>query len=300
MDKEIRHLGIDEELLNKIAKYLVSFWKYLNVQKYCDIDKAKKYFIEDEKGKVEFLDKIERNLVLSKTRVKLLDVGCGKGGIAIACSLRGGEAFGIDPNKDELKIAMARAHTIGVDNVRFVCAVGENLPFKNGYFDLVLASSVLEHVKNPEAVIKEMIRVMNDEGFICVTVPNSLFPREAHYKVFYIPYLPKRLGKIYLRLRNLNPDYFIRRVNYPYISASRIIKIFRQNGMTTENITEREVWKRFENPELISSFRIRKLLNILKKLKLNRFVAKIVISLNLYPSFCIVARKHYLTNIYKK
>lgn len=45
------------------------------------------------------------------------------------------------------------------------------LPFKDASVDVVVAESLLEHVKNPEAVVKEIYRVLKPGGTIYITTP---------------------------------------------------------------------------------------------------------------------------------
>jgi len=66
-------------------------------------------------------------------------------------------------------------NTINLDIGNFenvdVVADGKNLPFKNNSFDLVLIESVLEHVNEPEKVIKEAYRVLKKSGKVYISIP---------------------------------------------------------------------------------------------------------------------------------
>ena len=53
-----------------------------------------------------------------------------------------------------------------------VVGVGEKLPFKDSVFDCIVSFSVLEHVKDPFACAKEMIRCLKPEGMLYVVVPH--------------------------------------------------------------------------------------------------------------------------------
>jgi len=48
---------------------------------------------------------------------------------------------------------------------------GKEFPFKDGEFDSVLTSQVLEHVFNPEEFLLEVNRVLKDGGVLLLTVP---------------------------------------------------------------------------------------------------------------------------------
>lgn len=288
--EELEKLVEDEELKNKIASHLINHWRYLNLRKYCEKEEAIKFFMNDERGKVDFVSNIEKEIFQLKGK-RVLDIGCGKGGVVISCALRGANAFGFDIEKDELKIAKLRVNHSNLKDVLVFKADSEHIPSTDNSFDLVTATSVLEHVKNLEMVIKEMVRVTKPGGFCCTTTPNPLYPREAHYKVFYVPYLPKWLGRIYLRARGFNPDFFMKHVTYPYPSISKIKRIFRENGMTVENITERDILMRFNDPTSINTERIRNIVNFLKKSRVNNFIAKLIVRFHLYPGVSIVAMK---------
>ena len=54
---------------------------------------------------------------------------------------------------------------------------GENLPFLDETFDLIINQAVLEHVKRPNKIVKEMYRVLKKGGYIYVESP---FLQEYH------------------------------------------------------------------------------------------------------------------------
>lgn len=65
-----------------------------------------------------------------------------------------------------------------------VNAVAEYLPFKKKTFDLVILAEVLEHVIEPERVLKEALEVLTDDGKIIITVPDEFrghFPRNIEH-----------------------------------------------------------------------------------------------------------------------
>ena len=289
--EEIENLVKDKELINIISTNLCEYWEYLNVKKFCGKEKAVKSFINDEKAKISFLDLIEEQFFPFQGK-RVLDIGCGKGGIIISCALRGAtEAIGIDIDEKELEIARRRASSYGLKNVQFLKNKGEDLFFPDNSFDLVIATSVLEHVENPHKVLKEMVRVLSPGGVIFIVSPNPLFPREGHYKIFYIPYLPKRLGGFYLKIRGYNPDFFMRNVIYPYPSIFKIEKILKENNMIVRNLTVENIVNKLENPFLIRNKQIGNFINLLKNIGLNKFIAKLLVKLHFYPHGIIVAHK---------
>jgi ubiquinone/menaquinone biosynthesis C-methylase UbiE len=287
---ELKIIAGNDKLVEIITDELVNYFNYLNLH-HKNREDIKTFFINDEKTKTDLIDNLEKN-VLSINKKRVLDIGCGKGGIVIACARKGAEAVGFDLDEREINIARLRAKSYNLGNISIFQGDAVNIPYPDNYFDLVTALSVLEHVKNLERVIKEMVRVTRPNGYCCVTVPNPIFPREGHYKVFYIPYLPKCLGKIYLKTRGFNPDFFDKYVTYPYPSISNITNIFRNSGTVIDNITEKDILLKIDK---LKSVQIAKCKNfkeqILKIPVVGFLIAKLILLFDAYPNACLLARK---------
>jgi ubiquinone/menaquinone biosynthesis C-methylase UbiE len=67
---------------------------------------------------------------------------------------------------------------------------GEQLPFADGFFDLVFCTQVLEYVADPHIVIAEIRRVLRPGGFLLLSAP-SMFPRDSDPE--YWRFLPSSL-----------------------------------------------------------------------------------------------------------
>lgn len=76
-----------------------------------------------------------------------------------------------------------------------VLAMAEQLPFKNGTFDFVIASHVLEHSKDPEKFISELQRV-GKAGYI--EVPDAFFERLFNYP-FHMLEITDKNGELLIR-----------------------------------------------------------------------------------------------------
>lgn len=83
---------------------------------------------------------------------------------------------------------------------KLIVADLQKLPFKNDYFNVITLNVVLEHLKNPSLVVKELVRVLEKRGKIIVHMPNKygyisfaalLIPAELrklmHYKLLKYP-----------------------------------------------------------------------------------------------------------------
>ena len=163
------------------------------------------------------------------SRARVLDIGSGVGSLVVACRQRGLIAFGIEPDRigggasiSAIQIARRR-----IETPVFAVAVGESLPFDNRTFDLVTMNQVMEHVSDQGAVLHEAVRVLGDEGILYVACPNYLRFYEPHYKIFWLPLLPKRLGRWYLRLRGRNPVLLDQ---LTYTTNARLRSCFQELG----------------------------------------------------------------------
>lgn len=102
---------------------------------------------------------------------------------------------------------------------------GKPLPFKNGQFDIVFCSAVLEHVGNRAAqrfFLKELIRVGKK---VFLTTPNRWYPVEVHTVLPFIHWLPQSLHQKILKL--LGKDFFAKTDNLNLLSKRQIDHMLR-------------------------------------------------------------------------
>src|SRR3982751_3589790 len=78
-------------------------------------------------------------------RGRVLDAGCGGGGMPLSLAEEANAVVGIDPFNRFGDAGMRLARERGIGNLRFLLADGMALPFADGAFDLVLSHAVIEH-----------------------------------------------------------------------------------------------------------------------------------------------------------
>jgi SAM-dependent methyltransferase len=143
---------------------------------------------------------------------KILDVGCGN------CPFK----FLVDD---------AHATYVGIDventadfdyhNSDKIVFDGENIPFENESFDYILSTEVLEHIENPEKIIREMYRVLKMNGEAIITIPWSARVHFAPYD--FCRYTPFKLQKLFSVFRKV--QVFNRGTDVNSM-ASKMIAIF--------------------------------------------------------------------------
>lgn len=102
--------------------------------------------------------------------MRLLDVGCGPGSITrgLAERLAPGEVVGLDLSRAALETARADAAARGLANLRYEEGSVYALPFAAGSFDAVYAHQTLQHLKQREAALGEMLRVLRPGGLLAI------------------------------------------------------------------------------------------------------------------------------------
>lgn len=130
---------------------------------------AKKADLILEEAKKKF--KLVKNL-------KILQIGCGP--LDVINEIKIGERHSIDPLANFYK----QKFKFNYKETNFIKGIGENLPYKNNFFDIVIFANVLDHTSNPEKVLSEIKRVLKSRGIMWL---------EAHfYQLGFI-----KLSKVY-------------------------------------------------------------------------------------------------------
>jgi SAM-dependent methyltransferase len=133
----------------------------------------------------KILTQLERAGIRPRGRV--LDAGCGGGGVAVSFAEESAFAVGLDL-VDRFKDAGDRlAQERGIANVSFLRGDGTSLPFAQDRFDLVLSHSVIEHVASPEDYLRECFRVLQPGGVLFLSTPPYYSSAGSHLARLKIP-----------------------------------------------------------------------------------------------------------------
>lgn len=140
-----------------------------------------------------------KQYVDGKTGLKLLDIGAADGTMLDVLKKKFNllRAVGIEPNKGLVDAKVS-------SEIELFQGFGENLPFKNSEFDIVVISAVIEHVNSPQKVIQEAYRVLSENGLLIIitVVPwidklaekFGIFPKTLHRH--FHRFSLKKLGKL--------------------------------------------------------------------------------------------------------
>lgn len=127
---------------------------------------------------------------------RILDMGCGSGGLVTRLRELGFEAYGFDiapfwqerpAEQQEWFRALAPqppARPYGPLDVPY------KLPFDDGFFDVVLSTQVIEHVRDLDGFFGEAARVLKGGGIMANIYPSRRCWIEAHTLIPFYPWFP--------------------------------------------------------------------------------------------------------------
>jgi len=99
-------------------------------------------------------------------KLKLLDVGSGNGYLKYFCDFGNIDWHGIEIWEERFKDCERLGYHMHWCDIDV-----EKLPFEDETFDVVVASHVMEHLKNREFALREMYRVLKNNGLLIVGTP---------------------------------------------------------------------------------------------------------------------------------
>ena len=142
---------------------------------------TKEYLIEHSRHyskKADIISTEAKENLKNLKNLKVLQLGCGP--MDVINHVKFGEKHSIDP----LANFYREKFNFDYNETNFVEGIGEKLPYKNNFFDIIIFANVLDHTNNPREVLSELKRVLKPNGFVHL---------EAHfYQEGFI-----RLAKIY-------------------------------------------------------------------------------------------------------
>jgi ubiquinone/menaquinone biosynthesis C-methylase UbiE len=133
---------------------------------------------------------------------KILDMAAGCGTFMLYGLRQGHDVIGVEPEawKREYFRRKLKLSTLPIDHDhRMIGAFGEALPFADETFDLVTTFQTLEHVRDVDACLAELVRVLKPGGVLYCRAPDYNCFFEPHYRLPFLPTMRRDWAEAYLR-----------------------------------------------------------------------------------------------------
>ena len=204
--------------------------------------------------------------------MRLLDVACGTGVVALTASRQGIEVEGIDLTPELINRANENSKIMGL-KAKFVEGDAEFLPYKESEFDIILSQYGHMFAPRPSIVVKELARVLKPGGILAFsTWPKELFMGKFFKLIesFSQPLSPEVAspvlwGDMAVIENRLKDDFdhieFGRDTMFaPTMSPAHMLKLFEKNAGPLANLVKALA----DDPDKLSDLRTSALLLIEK------------------------------------
>lgn len=196
----------------------VSYWD----QVYREDDLQGRIYRNRQTAVLTYIDAAAR-----RPGARVLEIGCGAGHLTMQLAERGLHIEAIDASPAMVQLTAERAQEKGFQQlVKVAVADVHALPFAAGDFDLVVAVGVLPWLHTPASAVREMARVLGEDGQLVLTADNGARltsftdPREILART--------PLRELYHKLRR-RPGVAMSRLDFP----RRIDRLVREGGLRT-------------------------------------------------------------------
>lgn len=233
---------------------------------------------------------------------KVLEIGSGLGVNHIVWTKKYGiDGYGVEPSEEGFDSSHAISKRLiarnGLDASRIVDSYGETLPFPSESFDIVYSTNVLEHTRDPEAVIREAFRVLRPNGVMQFVYPNYHSYFDGHYAVFHPPIFGAWFFPWYVRALFGRDPTFARtlrtelNVRWTKRVLTRLCSLhdFSILSLGAETFLERMTSVQFDAWAGLT--KVGTMLNAVRRLKLDKVVARTIILLSGYTPIILTVRR---------
>jgi SAM-dependent methyltransferase len=188
--------------------------------------------------------------------MRVLDIGCGTGGLLSAFIAKGCHVTGVDLRPASIQTALGRFPAeVAAGTARFWVKNIYDFDPAEERFDVILFKDSIEHIHGQEAIIRHVRQFLQPGGVVWFGFPPWAMPFGGHQQIIYqnrylgrLPWyhlLPRAAYRHVLQEANLPPEYVAELVDIHDcgISTHRFERIARRAGY---RVARRTLW--FLNP----------------------------------------------------
>jgi ubiquinone/menaquinone biosynthesis C-methylase UbiE len=141
----------------------------------------------------------------------------------------------------------------------------EKLPFKSKKFDRILIGDLLEHLLDPESCLKEVNRILKNQGFVVITVPNLGFYGARFYFLLH--------GHVYNFENSQNPPWKWQHIRFYNLKI--LMMLLKTSGFKIKKVYKTPIKvdiKIIKNIKMIPWFMVLLLIKLLQILTRGKLV----------------------------
>lgn len=129
----------------------------------------------------------------TKSDVKILDWGCGRGRVVAILKLMGFNIFGVEIDPLVIKQSEELFNNNGWDHNTSIQLIGKNnrTLFADGFFDIIISDQVFEHVAELDSLLQELSRIIKPNGIQFHRFPAKYIVKEPHLHMPMVHWFPK-------------------------------------------------------------------------------------------------------------
>lgn len=114
----------------------------------------------------------------------VLDIACGSGYGTNYMANFAQKVYGLDIDNEVILDNISKFRR---NNIQFFCGNATQLPFADKTFDIVVSFETIEHIDDYVSFLKEIKRVLKNEGILIISTPNKEFSDyHSHYNPYHI------------------------------------------------------------------------------------------------------------------
>jgi 2-polyprenyl-3-methyl-5-hydroxy-6-metoxy-1,4-benzoquinol methylase len=141
-----------------------------------------------------YRQKVETIMARVSSSDVVLDIGCGDGAYAAFIAKKCKSVVGVDADYDAIRLAKTKAQCLGIPNCRFIQSAIGRLSFRRTGvrrpFDVIYSMDVIEHLPDPEELLKAATSLISSNGLIIIGTPLFISPELVspyHVREFTLP-----------------------------------------------------------------------------------------------------------------
>ncbi|HVQ77392.1 MAG TPA: class I SAM-dependent methyltransferase [Candidatus Binatia bacterium] len=138
-----------------------------------------------------YIEQSREALGLPRNRMRVLDLGCGRGEAVIRLRERGYDAYGVDIDSRYIENGRSLLQQRGWDPAVLTRIDAGRIGFPDAHFHFIFTDQVLEHVEDLPAAVAEMARLSAAGAGGFHSFPARRHPIEDHIRMPFVHYLPK-------------------------------------------------------------------------------------------------------------